>query len=208
MRMLFSGLLLAGMAFGAVHPTSAATVAVQVTPACTDFTSANGTSGFPGTYIGTVGIGAGQTCQVGNIAANNVSGTGTFVNNDHQTSIYSFYWGGGALTVTEKLGNNGTGDAVDVLIGALASQTSTSLSSPPINSIVIPFTSGPSVAYTVLSNAALKPGYYAIETSLAGHDDPTFQINFTSTPEPASLALVLGGLIGATLVRRQRNAPA
>lgn len=88
-----------------------------------------------------------------------------------------------------------------------------------INSIQIPFSSGPSLVYTLLFNANLVAGYYAIETQLAINNavDPNYQINFSfsalnnvlaQTPLPATLPLFASGLGGFGLLswRRRRKA--
>jgi hypothetical protein len=203
MRTLLAGLFVAGVTLATFHPASATT-------ACTTYASSNsnGTTTFPGTYVGAAGTASGQTCQIGDLADYNVSGSGgAFVNTANNPSIYSFYWGGGALTIAEQIGNNGIGDAIDVELDTLASQTSTSRSSV-LASINIPFSSGPSGAYDLISDTNLAAGYYAIDTYLATGNvqDPTFQINFSQpVPEPATLALLAGPMLAVCARRRARR---
>ena len=80
-----------------------------------------------------------------------------------------------------------------------------------INSLQIPFSSGPSFVYTLLFNANLVAGYCAIETQLAINNavDPNYQINFSfsalnnelaQTPLLATLPLFASGLGGFGLL--------
>ena len=93
-----------GLFLGVAEQASAAT--------CTNiYDISNGTTTFPGTFVGTVG-GTTGVCQIGDLTA---SGQGNaLVNTDHNPSNYEFNFAGGLLTIQEKLGNNGIGNAVDV----------------------------------------------------------------------------------------------
>ena len=71
-------------------------------------------------------------CQIGNLATNNVSGTGVFVAPANGStipvaadpSIFQFDWGGGILGIQSALGNNGTlPGGVDVELGLLANNS-------------------------------------------------------------------------------------
>ena len=156
---------------------------------CTDIyasSNSNGTSTFPGTYVGAAGTGSGDVCQIGNLSVYNGGGGGAFVNSSNNPSIYEFYWGGGTLDITEQIGNNGVGDAIDAELDPLASQNSTSPGAY-LASIQIPYSSGPSSAYT-LYDSSLSAGYYAIDTYLAVGNvtDPNFQIDISGTPVVAA----------------------
>jgi hypothetical protein len=199
-----------GLSVLAVNHASA-TVCQSENPAGTlspVYTCQNGTTSFPGTFVGTVGTAIGDVTQIGSLALYNGGSGGAFVNVDHDPSIYSFDWTGGQLSIKEQIGNNGTGDAIQVQLFSLPSMNSTSPSF--ISGVLIPFTPGPSLIYT-LDNAVLGAGYYAIETSLStvSPEDPNYQINFAvPTPEPSTLA-VLGTALGvASLAGRRRRATA
>ncbi len=180
---------------------SQAIAAVTCSPSST-YTCLNGTTTFPGTYVGTVGLGAGNITQIGSLALNNTGTSSAVVNNTSNPSIYSFNWGGGTLLIQEELGNNGIGDAVDAELDTLASSTSTAPSAV-LASINIPFTAGPSSEYTVY-RGYLAAGFYAVDTYLAINNvtDPAYQINFT-VPEPSSIALIVTGFAGMAWIRRR-----
>jgi len=170
-------------------------------------TTTEGTNTFPGLPVGTVGCGATDVGQIGNLSVFNSGSGGAFVNTDHNPVNYEFFFGGGAaLTITVKIGNNGIGDAIDM---ELLSWNGTSASL--LKSIQIPFSSGPSLTYTLDSNDPLAAGNYIISTFLAVGNvtDPNYQVNFSldtaPTPIPAALPLFASGLAGLALLRRRRK---
>jgi hypothetical protein len=207
---IMRNILFSLMAVGVIATSAGA---VTVAPCSTYATSnSNGSTSFPGTNVGTLGTGSGQVCQIGNLSAYNGGSGGAFVNNANNPSIYEFYWAGGALTLTEQIGNNGIGDAIDAALDSLAAQNSTS-STSVVNTITIPYSSGPSSAYTLYSGS-LTAGYYAIDTYLAtgNTQDPNYQINLTSAgsssassvPEPSALFPLFAAFL-AVLVWSQRT---
>jgi hypothetical protein len=197
MRNIFFSLI----AVGVIAVSANATTLVG----CTTYASANsnGSSSFPGTYVGSVGSGSGQVCQIGNLSLYNGGSGGAYVNSSNNPSIYEINWGGGALTITEQIGNNGIGDAIDVELDTLASLSSQSPSNVLV-SISIPFSSGPSSVYT-LYNGTLGAGYYAVNTFLATGNavDPNFQINLSSVPEPSAMFPLLAAFLALLIWARQ-----
>lgn len=198
MRNIFASLIAVGVIAASAN---AAPVA-----GCTTFASANsnGSQTFPGTYVGSVGTGSSQVCQIGDLSLYNSGSGGAYVNTNNNPSIYEFNWGGGALTITEKIGNNGIGDAIDVELYTLPSLNSTSPGSL-LASISIPFSSGPSSTYTLYSGD-LAAGYYAVDTYLAIGNaiDPNYQINLASpVPEPSTLFPLLAAFLAVLVWARQ-----
>jgi len=206
-----AGIVLAGLSLLGTSQAFATQACQTESPAGTFapiYTCLNGTTTFPGTFVGTIGTATGDVDQIGSISLYNSGSGGAFVNSSVNPSIYSFYWAGGTLDITEKIGNNGLGDAINVALDSLASQSSTSPLST-INSIVIPFSSGPSAFYT-LWDANLAGGYYAIDSSLVTGNtiDPNYQINFAVVSEPMNLSLfgvALLGLAGTGFARNRKQ---
>jgi hypothetical protein len=203
---IFAGFLIAAIGSASAKPTG-------LVSACTTYASASsyGTETFPGTYVGAVGSGAGEVCQIGSLAMYN-GGTGGALDNanGHDPSIYEFYWGGGTLGITEQTGNNGYPNSVDVTVYSLASQDATSPGTE-IGSINIAYTSGPSLTETVIAPELLGAGYYAIEDQLAAAEDPNYQVNFAgtpavaATPEPGSITLLGSGMLALAAALRRRS---
>ena len=171
-----------------------------------------GSSTLPGTNVGTVGCGVTDTGQIGNLTLYNSGTGGAYVNTNNNPVNYEFSFAGGSpLTITGKIGNNGVGDAIDMELLSWNGSTATLLAS-----IQIPFSSGPSAAYTLYSDSdpLLGAGNYIISTYLAVGNvtDPNFQVNFSlsQTPLPAALPLFASGLGAMGLLgwRKRRKAAA
>jgi hypothetical protein len=195
MKIYSAALIGAGLIFAAAQPASA----------CMIYDTLNGTTGFPGTNVGMIGAGASDVCQIGDLSAtaqgNAVVAPGSTPSN------YEFQFAGGVMTIMEELGNNGTEPGgIDVDLDSLASQTSTSPSAV-LASMHIPFSSGPSGEFTLISSQVLAAGWYTL-SNFAGDSsiDPRYQANFTvAVPEPSSLALLIASLIGLAVLGRRRE---
>jgi hypothetical protein len=179
-------------------------------PTCTTFDSANGTTAYPGTYVGLVS----GTCQIGKLT--DPSQGMALVNSTTNTaSIYVFQLtSAGNVTITDQLGNNGTNSIVDVELFALANATASPTGSE-LASINIPVaTGGTGVLNLVPASPAtfLNAGYYAIDSYLASGDDPRYQLIITETaataPEidPNNGLAAIALLAGIVLVFRGRRA--
>ena len=201
-------------AAAAIHTPASATPAPPTPPACQTempaattsptYTCLNGSTTFPGTYVGTVAFGDNNVRQIGDVRAYNSGGAGAYVTIVANPSIYSFNWAGGDLTILEAIGNNGTGVDVGIELFTLSSSTATTVAAP-ISSIMAPHT-GTVFASNTLFAGYLMAGYYAVDTFLmtgGNTTDPDYQINF-NIPEPAS-ATILAGIAAVALVRRRRT---
>lgn len=183
----------------------------QAMAACTIWDNANGATTFPGTFVGTVS--ALDVCQIGTGHSN----TGhAAVSPSANPSIYEFYFGGGLLSITESVGNNGTlTQGFDVELLSLATQSSTS--GTVLSSINIPFSSAPSGPFSLITGMNLAAGYYSVTNYIGNVSvDPQYQLNFSfpagtngGIPEPAAWALMVLGFGGVgAMVRRRRTAQA
>ncbi|WP_372784404.1 PEPxxWA-CTERM sorting domain-containing protein [Phenylobacterium sp.] len=180
----------------------------QAMAACSTYTAGNGAETFPGTYVGTVS--ALGVCQIGTGHSN--TGT-TLISPSANPSIYEFYFDGGALSITESVGNNGTlTSGWDVELLSLATQSSTS--GTVLASINIPYSSAPSGPFSLVTGMNLGAGYYSVSNFIGNiSTDPQYQLNFAfpagtgGIPEPAAWALmVLGfGSVGALMRNRRRT---
>lgn len=189
-----------------------------------EYNSNNGTTGTPGTNIGTVAAG----CEIGPFSATfGANGNAATVNDSANPSIYEFTWGGGILTIEEMLGNNGLGNNIDVELG-LATDTvnANGTLSSPLYSTSIAYQSGPTTSPTyVIDDVDLAAGNYSLDTFLGtcaqGQDcsksgsttDPQYQVGFflgATTPLPATMPLFATGLgaMGLFGWRRKRKSVA
>lgn len=167
----------------------------------------NGSQTFPGAYVGEVT----GTCVIG--ALPNTAGItdNGVLSSSTNPDIYELYFGGGALTVDELLGNQGTGTSVDLELDSLGTILD-STSPTVLASAQVPYESGAGATVSVSADD-LAAGYYAIDTyfATAGTADPQFELTVTavpsvSTPEPGS-ALLLGiGLLALGLISTRRQA--
>lgn len=220
LRPVGGALFVAGLVFGSASEASAAgTCTTQSTTAPIYFGNNGGTTLAGATLIGTVGTGAGQYNQIGNLSwCNNTSGetAGAFVNGSANPSIYSFIWGGGSLMIQEGLGNNGAANGgVDAEL-ALLSSTSLNANGSLTNALAsLNFAAtagGAPTGYELLFNGVLAAGTYVIDTYLGNLAvDPDYQILFTpqvttAVPEPITLSIFGAGFAGAAALRRRRKA--
>jgi hypothetical protein len=220
LRLLAMAIMGLGLALCASAPAKATLLTCTTT-----YESANGTTTFPGTSLGTIGTGC---LQVGG----NGTGAGAIndgppdVNTTISTSIYEFYFTGGTMTVDEAVGNNGIGYNIDVELDSLSGSGSTSPSST-LASIQIPYSSGPTYDESTVYSGTLAAGWYAVDTYLgtcgnasecqannSGVTDPDYQLNFVdqdapAAPEPSSIAMLGTGLLAlfglAGFVRRRAD---
>lgn len=196
-----------------------------------EYTAANGGATIAGaTNIGTVQAG----CEIGPYfstttgVGTNLGNTPASVSDSVNPSIYEFTWGGGNLTILETLGNNGIKNNINIELGlSTVTLNSNNTLSSDINSVSIPYQSGPTTTGTyVLNNYDLAAGTYVLDTYLgscgAGQTcsdndtstDPTYAVGFTpglsATPLSAALPLFAGGLgmIGLLGARKRRKAQA
>ena len=187
---------------GLILATSGQASAVGV---CTTYDSTNGTTTFPGTYVGSVS----GTCQIGNM---NDPGQGNaLVNSDNNPSIYEFQLTTpGLVTILDELGNNGTNAHVGVQLYSLAGAGSTS-GTKVGSQLNMPDQLGPTAEFTLFSGD-LGAGYYAVDTFLEVVGDPRYQVNITedsvAAPEPGSLLLLSIGLLALVGISRRRNSGA
>jgi hypothetical protein len=168
--------------------------------------NATGNATFPGLYVGTVS----STCVLGALPNTQGITDNAALDGNHQVSIYEFYFGGGSLNVTELLGNQGTGTAVDLELDSLASMSSTSAS--VLQSTPVPYQSNAGATASV-SATNLAPGYYAVDTyfATANTTDPQYEITINATPgvptpEPGSVVLLGAGLLSLAFFARRRSA--
>lgn len=176
-------------------------------PTCTTYDSANGTTAYPGNYVGLVT----GTCQIGKLTDPS-QGDALVNSTSNTTSIYVFQLtSSGNVSITDQLGNNGTNSIVDVELFALANATASPTGSA-LASINIPVATGGTGVITLLPTTFLNAGYYAIDSYLATGDDPRYQLIITDGPvtapeiDPNNALAAIALLAGIVFVVRGRRA--
>jgi hypothetical protein len=197
-------LSMAAAAFGVAMVFSGAASATQLVCSGVYYTS-NGTQSLPGTDVGLVQPG----CQIGSISNSNNSynGTGAFINTSTNPSVYQFEWGGGNISISGAMGNNGTfPDGVNMDLGLAAgnSLTASDALTNVLASLFFPQTVQVGKSFNLYSGN-LASGTYLIDTFGVVTADPTYQINFAAVPEPMSVTLLGAGLVGAGVLRRRKS---
>jgi hypothetical protein len=129
---------------------------------------------------------------IGGVPIQAVSGT---IGGDGSQAYYSFLWAGGSLNIGASV--TGASGAASYLLSGGGSNSCTNLGSQSLDS---------SDNFSgALSLPNLAPGQYCVGLNASDLADPDFKLTFdtpiSSTPEPASVGLVLAGLAAILGIR-------
>ena len=109
---------------------------------------------------------------------------------------YSFYWGGGAFSVTASV--TGAASGGSYIFSAGAASACNSIGSQTLNS-------GDGFSNTI-SDAEMPAGEYCIGLDANSANDPNFSLTFSGpvgeTPEPGTFMLLLGGFVTMAIASR------